>query len=269
MKNTTRKHPLGVMTPAAYQSIRESLGLTRIDLAQRLGLPRATICDREHGRQVINMETALAIRALLRLSKSSTEWEYAGVDWSMKDVDIAAQIGRSQATVGRMRKRCAEPAHQSQRAVRRPRGFYNDVDWSRPNIELAEDLGVTPNAVRSARRVHAPGTSGRSLSAEEKCANADWSRSDRDLAKELGIGRSYVNRLRRERAPGTLRGGRGPNIPMKKRFAGVDWSRRNKDIAAELGVDASYVSEARKKLAPQTLRRRRAPQTVKHAATAR
>lgn len=52
------------MTPADYKAAREALGLTQAQLAERLGVTRATINAREAGRTPITEEASLAIRAL-------------------------------------------------------------------------------------------------------------------------------------------------------------------------------------------------------------
>ena len=53
------------MTPIDYKAAREKLGLTQRDLAERLGVTRATINAREARRTRITTEAELAIEALV------------------------------------------------------------------------------------------------------------------------------------------------------------------------------------------------------------
>lgn len=55
------------MTPADYRSIREALGLTQAQLAERLGVTRKTVNARETGAGPITAEAALALRAFTSL----------------------------------------------------------------------------------------------------------------------------------------------------------------------------------------------------------
>ena len=49
------------MTPADYKAAREKLRITQRELAERLGVTRATINSREAGRVRITKEAELAI----------------------------------------------------------------------------------------------------------------------------------------------------------------------------------------------------------------
>ena len=52
------------MTPAEYKAAREQLGLTQVELADRLGVSVRTIKHRESGR-LITREAIMAMRLLL------------------------------------------------------------------------------------------------------------------------------------------------------------------------------------------------------------
>ena len=52
------------MKPAEYKQIRKELGLLQKDLAEKLGVSRKTITDRERGAVKITEEAALAIHQI-------------------------------------------------------------------------------------------------------------------------------------------------------------------------------------------------------------
>jgi DNA-binding XRE family transcriptional regulator len=52
------------MKPAEYKAARQKLSLTQGELAARLGVTRKTINSRESGAAKIDIEAALAIKAL-------------------------------------------------------------------------------------------------------------------------------------------------------------------------------------------------------------
>lgn len=65
------------MTPAEYREIRQSLGLTQRELAERLGVDPQTISRRERGELPILREAVLAIRAVshARLRRKAASWD--------------------------------------------------------------------------------------------------------------------------------------------------------------------------------------------------
>ena len=60
------------MSPADYKALRETLGLTQAQLAERLGIARETVARREagHPRNPITPEAALALDALSSAPKT-------------------------------------------------------------------------------------------------------------------------------------------------------------------------------------------------------
>ena len=49
------------MTPDQYKATRKAIGLKQHELAERLGLSRVTVCNRENGTSAISKEADLAL----------------------------------------------------------------------------------------------------------------------------------------------------------------------------------------------------------------
>jgi transcriptional regulator with XRE-family HTH domain len=52
------------MTPEQYKATRKAIGLKQHELAERLGVTRETVCNRERGTATISKEAAMAIKHL-------------------------------------------------------------------------------------------------------------------------------------------------------------------------------------------------------------
>jgi hypothetical protein len=76
-------------------------------------------------------------------------FNWAGVDWSLRDADIARRLGVSRERVRQVRKGKGLPP--SSEIGRHPHD-WNAVDWSKTDGEIARRLGMTPQRVGRARR---------------------------------------------------------------------------------------------------------------------
>ena len=61
------------MNPEEYTKLRKGLGLLQKDLAEKLGVTRKTITDRERGAATITKESALAIRQIAAECKQNDQ----------------------------------------------------------------------------------------------------------------------------------------------------------------------------------------------------
>ena len=52
------------MTPEQYKATRKAIGFKQHELAERLGVTRETVCNRERGTAIISKEAAMAIKHL-------------------------------------------------------------------------------------------------------------------------------------------------------------------------------------------------------------
>jgi transcriptional regulator with XRE-family HTH domain len=52
------------MTPDQYKATRKAIGLKQHQLAERLGVTRETVCNRERGTAIISREAAMALNHL-------------------------------------------------------------------------------------------------------------------------------------------------------------------------------------------------------------
>jgi hypothetical protein len=76
-------------------------------------------------------------------------FNWAAVDWSLRDADIARRLGVSRERVRQVRKGKGLPP--SSEIGRHPHD-WNAVDWSKTDGEIARRLGMTPQRVGRARR---------------------------------------------------------------------------------------------------------------------
>jgi hypothetical protein len=80
---------------------------------------------------------------------ANLKFNWAGVDWALRDADIARGLGVSRERVRQVRKEKGLPP--SSEIGRHPHN-WNAVDWSKTDGEIARRLGVTPQRVGRARR---------------------------------------------------------------------------------------------------------------------
>jgi transcriptional regulator with XRE-family HTH domain len=59
------------MTPDQYKATRKAIGLKQHELAERLGVTRETVCNRERGTSTISKEAAMAIKHLRSRSNNA------------------------------------------------------------------------------------------------------------------------------------------------------------------------------------------------------
>jgi len=86
-----------------------------------------------------------------------------------------------------------------QRSPAKTADRWANVDWTRPNIEIAIALGVSEPAVYARRKILGhPKVKSRRVS---KWSNVDWSKTDREIADERGVSVQAVNQYRHKFAP--------------------------------------------------------------------
>jgi iron only hydrogenase large subunit-like protein/DNA-binding CsgD family transcriptional regulator/transcriptional regulator with XRE-family HTH domain len=152
--------------------------------------------------------------------------DYSNADWAQPDKILARQLGVTQDTVARQRRR---------RGVGAPKDRYADVDWAQTNADIARRLGVAPATVwyqRVKRKIKSAGRCGK-----VDYALADWSLPNKIIAQQLGVAHDTIARQRRKRGMGAA--------PDK--YAAVDWLQANKEIARQVGVTSSAILYQRKK----------------------
>lgn len=69
--------------------------------------------------------------------------QWAGVDWTLTNAEIARSMGIGSSLVRHRRPAGLLPERTSR---------WEGVNWSRPDAEIAKGLGVTVNSVRFQRR---------------------------------------------------------------------------------------------------------------------
>lgn len=135
------------------------------------------------------------------------------------------------------------------------------LDWTRPNSELARELGVSQPTVAKWRAAQTgapaavvgqvrPGPGRRPKGAQADVSNVDWNRPLSDVADDLGVTPAMALYLRRKAGvaahptrPGVGAGGTSVD------WSDVDWSRPDGEIAGTKGVARTSVAYMRRKLA--------------------
>lgn len=134
--------------------------------------------------------------------------------------------------------------------MRKNRSKWKQVDWLLPDEVIAEQMGIVPERVRSARSHHAPlplrKEKSRRLAA---IANAiDWRGcSNSDVSRVVGVSTATASRLRNIIDPGSC------DYPAKTKLGmivweALDWSRSDGDLSRLIGTSEQTVSKQRKRV---------------------
>ena len=108
---------------------------------------------------------------------------FDGVDWSKQNnVAIALQTGASLGYVSQIRGILAPDTVDN--ANSHKGGDWNSVDWSKSNIEIPKDMGVSPSAVSSQRRTMALDTLKQKKSMYD-WNNVDWTMTNEKIAETM------------------------------------------------------------------------------------
>lgn len=85
----------------------------------------------------------------------------------------------------------------AQRSPAKTSARWANVDWSKTNMEIAVEIGVSVQAVYQRRKIagQAP------IKKRSKWADVDWSKTDAEIAAEHGVTRQNVNLYRHKFAP--------------------------------------------------------------------
>lgn len=139
----------------------------------------------------------------VKVNRCKSARDYAGWDWSKRNVELAREHGVSPVTVSYRRRQLGLPKFQKYP--------YTEWDYSKPDAQIARENKVSMGVVRfyrlklgkplSTRRdyVHDPPVNpARSLYNHIDWKNIDWEKADTDLATEIGCTREYVRQKRAE-----------------------------------------------------------------------
>jgi hypothetical protein len=150
--------------------------------------------------------------------------------------------------------------------MRKRRGIdWTKVDWQTQDVRLAEQLGVTANAVADMRRrlgKPASPNKGKRKSGliTKKWLNLDWTKQDSRLAKELGVSRERVRQMRRKLKrldPASKYQRVEIEDRLREMSDSLDWKQSDIILAAEIGVIPHTVSVWRQRLGkPKPIDRR-------------
>ena len=80
---------------------------------------------------------------------TNLRFDWAGVDWGLRDADIARNLGVSRERVRQVRKEKGLPPSSG---IGRYPDNWRAVNWSKSDGEIARRLGMTPQRVGRARR---------------------------------------------------------------------------------------------------------------------
>ena len=160
------------------------------------------------------------------------EYDWAKVDWSKGNPEIAKEIGATRQLVRRARRRVLEapskPTKSTKAAI-----DWAAVEWKWSDHYLSGWLNRSVEVIREARaRFGGTGL--------PKHDDVDWSEDVSTLAERLGICGRQARRIKHER------NGTSPNEVACADWTTVDWSLTNKRIADDLGRSVSTVKNRRK-----------------------
>lgn len=134
-----------------------------------------------------------------RRSPRNVKFDWATVDWSKTNVEIASALGTGPGYVSNMRHRLG---HQG--VTKHSELFKNGVDWKKNDQELSAELGMEPNVIRTWRMKLGQPAVRRfkprwTRVSSEDIAKADWARfTDVELSIMWGIGRERVRQIRQK-----------------------------------------------------------------------
>lgn len=128
--------------------------------------------------------------------RNSERWR--NVDWTRSSKDIAAEFGVVSSVVSEMRAKYAPDTRKfswSKAKISLSKKYdWTQIDWSKSNSKIAEELGVAPSTVRKARRFYAKQTAYKDIDWEA----LDWNKDNHTLATETGRVVGTVARKRTE-----------------------------------------------------------------------
>ena len=126
---------------------------------------------------------------------------------------------------------------------------WENIDWSKSNNEIAQEINACSKTVSVYRLKYAPETAIVPKGKTIDWRNLDWTKYDAQLAKELNVSPMAVFKNRRHFAPEeyyTSKGNTKHNI-----WENIDWSKYDDQIATDLKVDDRTVEKYRKYKAPE------------------
>lgn len=145
------------------------------------------------------------------------------------------------------------------------KAHFNNIDWSKTNSEIAEQIGVSLSTVQRYRRKMAKDTIKMAEDTIKKAQknradiknvdffnNVDWNKTDSAIAQQIGVSRNTVSKYRKKFAQGTLK----KRVCLKEvNFDNIDWNKTNDEIAEQIGASLATVQRCRKNMAKDTMRK--------------
>jgi DNA-binding CsgD family transcriptional regulator len=122
----------------------------------------------------------------------------------------------------------------------RRRADFTNVDWSLSNAVIAQQLGVTVNAVYYQRKQRRPDTIAGNYRKVD-FAKVDWSLSNEAIAEQFGATPGYIAFQRKIKSPYTV-----TEKVRKVDYTKVDWSLSDREIALKFGTTRKNIRRQRK-----------------------
>lgn len=120
------------------------------------------------------------------------KYNWAGVDWSKSNRQIANELKTTPSYVQRWRE-LKSPKTALRHRKRVGNINWQGVDWTQSNEQIARELGTRRDYVVQWRRTLAPETSAQ----RRDWTKVDWSKTDQQIARESGYNPIYVAQQRR------------------------------------------------------------------------
>lgn len=184
--------------------------------------------------------------------KGFKDWE--SLDWSLPNTVLAEQIGYSTAYITEKRKELGKPPRRkpsspetTKQTTKRINAFnrgiaevWDDVDWTKPDREISEQINRTISSVGKKRKEL--GIAPVRVYDADRWRNMDWSKSNQEIMQETGVSITTVCTNRAKFAPSQHKKPKKIRIDWKK----VDWSLTSQEIAEKFGYHLNYVRAKRK-----------------------
>ena len=178
-----------------------------------------------------------------KIAATPIKYNWKDVDWEHKtNKQIAEEIGANVVYVSDKRRDLAKKTIA-------PKRKYNpeDIDFTKPSVEIMNEIGISPMALWQLRKKFAPNTIKRTnrIYPQPAWKDVDWEhKTDKQIAEELGFSPDYISFRRGEFARDTMR--------VHYRDLDIDWNKSNKQIMEETGISYGHIIKLRREKAPNT-----------------
>ncbi len=175
-------------------------------------------------------------------------------DWTKTNAELATKFNCTASAVRSIRNKLApETVNKRQQIIDISRKNYHlldGMDWKRPNMRIAEELGISVTTTAKLRIKQAPETVGyhwKYSPTHFDWKSVDWSLSSKQLAKIHGMHHNLFTYGREVHAPATIPIWRRLTV---QRWKDVDWSRPTAEIAEEMKTCYLIVAYRKRIYAP-------------------